>query len=270
MDRITFGLGGSGLEKLRVEGVSFTPQILIGTAKWPHKRTQLTGTAVLHQVSFAVASGEIQAIVGASGAGKTTLLRLLNRLNEPTQGRLYLDQQPFTQIPVVSLRQQIALVMQESKLLDMTVQQALAYPLKLRKLPAVAQQQQIARWTERLHIPSEWLPRSAQQLSGGQRQQVAIARALITQPQVLVLDEPTAALDVGRGHFILGVIQDLAKTQGMAVVMATHQLEWAAEFGDRTLHLHQGTVQQNRPAAQTDWEALRQQLITAETQDEWA
>ncbi|HEY9805334.1 MAG TPA: ATP-binding cassette domain-containing protein, partial [Candidatus Obscuribacterales bacterium] len=90
---------------------------------------------LLQNISFEMFSGDRIALVGPSGAGKTSLLRLLNRLSEPTQGTIYFDQQEIRQIPVIQLRRQVVLVPQESKLLGMTVEAALTYPLTLQDLP---------------------------------------------------------------------------------------------------------------------------------------
>lgn len=247
---------------LQAVAVSFAPQIF--TRK--PTSSAIAAHEILQRLSFTIDRGDRVALVGASGAGKTSLLRLLNRLSEPTQGTLYFEQQPFANIPVPQLRRQVVGVLQESKLLGMTVQQALEYPLQLRHVPSKTMQHTIAEWTHRLQIPTDWLARTEQQLSVGQRQWVAIARALITQPKILLLDEPTASLDVGRAHILLTLLQDLSQTQGLTVLMANHQLELAAEFCDRILHLHHGQLLQDIPTAATDWTALTAQLRHTETQ----
>lgn len=226
----------------------------------------------LQDLSFEAFWGDRIAIVGASGAGKTSLLRLLNRLNEPTSGMIFLHNRALNQIPTLELRQQVVLVLQESKLLGMTVQQALEYPLTLRQLPKQIIQARVKKWSDRLHIPSEWLHRTEQQLSVGQRQVVAIARALVTEPNVLLLDEPTSALDVGRSDLILNALHDLAQVNGTTVLMANHQLELAEKFCDRVLHLEQGRLRQDLAAEQMNWQALRQTLVQAEVQqlEEWS
>jgi len=104
--------------QLRLEGVSF--------------KTPIGSNCLLENISFQVHKGDRIAIVGPSGAGKTTLLRLLNRLSSPTNGAIYLENREYRQIPAIELRRQITLVIQESKLLGMSVREALAYPLKLR------------------------------------------------------------------------------------------------------------------------------------------
>ncbi|HEY9655611.1 MAG TPA: ATP-binding cassette domain-containing protein, partial [Crinalium sp.] len=208
------------------------------------------------------------AIVGASGSGKTSLLRLLNRLSEPTSGVILFNQKALTQIPTLILRQQVVLVLQESKLLGMTVQQALEYPLTLRQLPKQTIRERVQKWSDRLHIPLEWLSRTELQLSVGQRQLVAIARALVTEPSVLLLDEPMSALDVGRSELLLNVLKDVTQVNGMTVLMVNHQLELAEQGCDRVLHLGQGRLLQDIPAAQMDWQALRQAIVQAEAQEE--
>ncbi|HEY9906632.1 MAG TPA: ATP-binding cassette domain-containing protein [Thermosynechococcaceae cyanobacterium] len=227
---------------------------------------------LLRDISFQAFRGDRVAIVGASGAGKTSLLRLLNRLVEPSRGEIFLGQERFTQVPVLHLRQQVVLVSQEARLLDMTVQQALEYPLRLRQLEPQIMQQRVGEWLERLHIPSDWLNRTELQLSLGQRQRVAIVRALVTQPRVLLLDEPTSALDVGRSQLLLEVLQELTQSQSTTVLMTNHQLELAEQFATRVLHLQQGLLVQDASTAQVEWSVLRQQMVTAETrsiEDEW-
>jgi D-methionine transport system ATP-binding protein len=218
-----------------------------------------------------VFSGDRIAIVGASGAGKTSLLRLLNRLSEPISGSIYLDDQPFCRWSPVQLRQQIILVLQESKLLGMTARQALEYPLLLRKLPKPEIHQRVTEWINRLQIPLDWLDRTELQLSVGQRQLVAIARALIIQPRVLLLDEPTSALDIGRSQMVLAVLRELADNGKITVLMANHQLDLAEQFCSRVLHLQNGQLIQNLPATQMNWTHLRQLLMETNSQpaEDW-
>jgi D-methionine transport system ATP-binding protein len=242
----------------------------------PAKQRQRLVTAeayyLLKDISFETVPGDRIALVGASGSGKTSLLRLLNRLSEPTSGVILFNQKALTQIPTLALRQQIVLVLQESKLLGMTVQQALEYPLTLRQLPKQTIRERVQKWNDRLHIPSEWLSRTELQLSVGQRQLVAIVRALVTEPSVLLLDEPMSALDVGRSELLLHVLSDLTQVNGMTVLMVSHQLELAEQGCDRVLHLEQGRLLQDIPAAQMDWQALRQTLVQTEAQEaeEWS
>lgn len=226
---------------------------------------------LLQDVSFAASQGDRIAIVGASGAGKTSLLRVLNRLSEASQGTIYFEQRDIRQIPVVQLRQQITLVPQESKLLGMTVRQALVYPLVLRGVEQLLIEQRLRTWMEQLHIPLEWLDRTEVQLSVGQRQLVAIGRALMIQPKVLLLDEPTSALDAGRSEHLVYVLKDAAKTISTTILMVNHQLEIAEQFCNRLLYLQQGQLTQDLAANQVKWAELRQTLIDEEATaaEEW-
>jgi D-methionine transport system ATP-binding protein len=229
----------------------------------------LPGHTILQDISFEVFPGARIGIVGATGAGKTFLLRLLNRLSEPTSGKIYFENRDYTQIPVLQLRQQIGLVPQESKLLGMTVKDALSYPLVLRGLPKQEIQQRVSIWVEQLQIPDDWLLRSELQLSAGQKQLVAIARSLLTQPKILLLDEPTSALDIGTAQRLLQILSQLSETQNTTIIMVNHQLDLVKDFANRVLHLSQGQLVGNSAVAQTDWTTLKNNIIQAETEDDF-
>ncbi|GET39396.1 ABC transporter-like protein [Microseira wollei NIES-4236] len=236
--------------QLQVEGVSLAAPVGL--------------SYLLQNISFEVFSGERIAIIGPSGAGKTSLLRLLNRLSEPTKGSIYLEERDIRKIPAIQLRQQVTLLMQEAKLLGMTVREAIAYPLVLRRLEQQQIQERLAYWIEQLRIPQDWLGRTEVQLSAGQRQLVAYARALVIQPKILLLDEPTSALDVGRASFVLNLLQQLQEREQTTILMVNQQLEQAQQFCTRVLRLQQGQLVQDLPATQVDWLQLRATLIELE------
>ncbi|MGF1481332.1 MAG: ATP-binding cassette domain-containing protein [Cyanophyceae cyanobacterium] len=221
---------------------------------------------LLQDISLTVFTGDRLAIVGPSGAGKTTLLRLLNRLSEPTSGAISLSGQPLGNVPVVQLRRQVVLVPQEPKLLGMTGQEALRYPLRLQQLSKAEIQQRLNTWTTKLNIPQAWLERTEHQLSLGQRQLVAIARALIMQPQVLLLDEPTSALDAGSARNLMAVLSERSPQQ--TIIMANHQLELVELWANRVLYLQNGQLLKDLPANRLNWKQLEEQVIQSQAQEE--
>lgn len=236
---------------------------------------------LLDRISFAIAPHSRLAIVGPSGAGKTSLLRLMNRLSEPTSGQISYRQQPLAQYPVQELRRQIGLVMQDSKLLGQSVEDALCYPARLRGVGAATARRTLQPWLEQLKIPQDWLGRQARELSVGQRQRVAIARTVATQPDMLLLDEPTAAQDMGYAQHLLtylasaeGLRTDACTTDvcttDATVVMVNHQLELMADWATHVLHLQQGKLVSYQPASQMDWTRLKQNILDAQADDDWA
>ncbi|WP_026100146.1 ABC transporter ATP-binding protein [Fortiea contorta] len=251
--------------KLRLEQVSLFTQL----------KTQLAlnqqGYPILQDISFEVCQGDRLSIVGPSGAGKTALLRLINRLGEPSSGKIYLENQEYHQIPVLQLRQDVVLLLPESRLLGMTVAQALAYPLVLRRLPKQTIEQRVNYWMEQLEIPRDWLGRTEAQFSTGERQIIAIARALVTQPNILLLDEPISTLDIGRASRLMEVFHQLADTHHTTIVMVNHQLELAQMFSTRLVHLQQGRLLKNQKASEVNWVNLRDELMQAQKQadEEW-
>lgn len=221
---------------------------------------------LLQDITWAIQAGEGWAILGASGAGKTSLLRLLNRLAEPGQGRLFWQETSYAQVPVLQLRQQITYVPQEPRLLGMTVEQALRYPLQLRQLPEAEIRDRINQGCDRLSIPKQWRDRTELQLSLGERQWVAIARALLIEPKVLLLDEPTASLDA---KLALTLQQVLSDRKELTWIVASHQTEWVRSLCPHLFYLVRG--KRAEIADPPEWEVLQadlRQTAMAET-DEW-
>jgi D-methionine transport system ATP-binding protein len=219
---------------------------------------------LLTDVSFSLAAGEGITLTGVTGAGKSTLLRLLNRLSEPTTGQILLDGTNYQTILPIALRRRIMLVSQEPKLLGMKVREALAYPLQLQSLNPEEIKQRIVTITDRLQMPTEWFDRTEVQLSAGQKQLISIARGLITQPQILLLDEPIANLDFITSERVLEMITNIAKTQQMGLIVVNHQLELAVRFSDRLLYLQDGKLLLDRVSTSVDWQELQQQIRDAE------
>lgn len=239
--------------QLQLEQVSFAP----GRSLAQPKKGQLRTHYLLRDLSFSVAKGERIAIVGASGSGKTSLLRLLNRLSDPTQGKIYLEGRSLQDIPVIQLRQQVLYVASEPKLLGMTVREALSYPLRLRNDRDL--EAKVRQGCDRYKIPQEWLDRNEVQLSTGERQWVSIVRALLCDSPILLLDEPTTSIDVGRSDQLLAI---LASRQDQTILVATHDFAWAARFAARVLQLQQGALVQD--SDRVDWKEVREAIVQIE------
>jgi D-methionine transport system ATP-binding protein len=226
---------------------------------------------LLTDISFSLEVGECITLTGITGAGKSTLLRLLNRLSEPTTGQILLNGENYRSIPPTMLRQRVMLVSQEPKLLGMNVRQALAYPLQLQSLGVEEIKQRVVTITEQLEIPTDWFDRTELQLSAGQKQIVSIARGLITQPQILLLDEPTANLDFTTAERVLATITNITRSQQIGTIFVNHQLELAARFSSRLLYLQAGKLLLDEVCASVNWQDLQQQIYESEARSisEW-
>jgi D-methionine transport system ATP-binding protein len=225
-------------------------------------------STLLNDISFTVdRPGSKIGIVGASGAGKTTLLRVLNRLVSPNAGKVFWRGKSLEHYPVPTLRRQILLVPQEPRLLGMTVEQALAYPLQIQNLSSAETQQQVQRWCQQMGLPEEWRSRQELELSVGQRQWVSLVRGLVAQPQVLLLDEPTSALDSGRIDHLISTLKALDCT----VLMVSHQRAVVEKLCDRILWMDQGTLQLDCSMETVDWQAIEAVTADPKPQDtsEW-
>jgi len=212
---------------------------------------------LLTDISVAIAKGSKTALIGATGSGKTTFLRLLNRLTDPSVGIIALNGKNIQEIPIQTLRRQVLLVPQEPSLLGMTVTEAIAYPLTLQNFTQSEIDLRSQKWLEKLQIDRKLLNRSELELSLGQRQWIAIARALMMEPEVLLLDEPTSALDRGLSHLLLEVLTDLTKLpQPVTVVMINHQLDLVQTWCDRLICLHKGQLVQDAEASLVNWQDI--------------
>jgi D-methionine transport system ATP-binding protein len=212
---------------------------------------------LLTDISVAIAQGSKTALIGATGSGKTTFLRLLNRLTDPSAGIISLNGKNIQEIPIQTLRRRVLLVPQEPSLLGMTVIEAIAYPLKLQNFTQSEIDTRSQKWLEKLQVERKLLNRSELELSLGQRQWVAIARALMMEPEILLLDEPTSALDRGLSHLLLDTLTELTQLpQPVTVVMINHQLDLVQTWCDRLICLHKGQLVQDTEASLINWQDI--------------
>jgi ABC-type multidrug transport system ATPase subunit len=197
---------------------------------------------VLRDVSFAAPKGVVTALVGPSGAGKSTLLRCLNRLLVPQAGTVALDGEDAAALEPCTLRRRAGLVGQTPVMLPGNVRENLSYAL-VGEPPA---QERLVRVLADAGLDATFLDRPASELSGGERARVALARALTREPELLLLDEPTAALDAASSDHIATTLRSLAHA-GLGIVVATHDLPFAAAVADRVVALRDGTAVTGTP-----------------------
>jgi len=216
-------------------------------------KTYPTGDKALRGVDLTVEKGEILALIGPSGAGKSTLIRCVNRLVEPTAGTVFLDDLDITGLSMRNLRRarrKIGMIFQEYALVErLTVMENVLsgklgymslFQTLLRRYPGNFVEEAL-ELIERVGLESQYEKR-ADALSGGQRQRVGIARALMQNPDILLIDEPTASLDPRTSRTILRLIQELCRERNLPAILNIHDISLAKLFSDRIVGLSQGNV----------------------------
>jgi putative ABC transport system ATP-binding protein len=208
-------------------------------------------TRIISGVSFTANSGEISAIVGPSGGGKSSLIRLINRLNEPSSGSLFLDGKDIAGLNPLLLRRRVAMVMQKPFMFEGTVLANLQRPfLYSGAAIPVADSEEVRLVMELAQLTPDLVERDSRTLSLGQQQRVSLARALITRPQVLLLDEPTSALDRPTADHLAAVFQEVCRQQNLTVLLVTHDLRLAGKIADQLFYLEAGRLLEAGPAAE--------------------
>jgi putative ABC transport system ATP-binding protein len=193
------------------------------------------GRTILDGVSDHIHVGATTAIIGASGSGKSTFLRLLNRLEEPSQGRIWFDGIPLTEYDVHDLRRRVGLLAQRPVMLTPTILE------ELRVAAPDLSTEAATALLARVALEDHALDRETSSMSGGEQQRLALARALTVNPDVLLLDEPTSALDERAAEAVDAVIADLVRT-GLTVVLVSHDRERVADIADHVLVLERGRL----------------------------
>ncbi|MGH2695133.1 MAG: phosphate ABC transporter ATP-binding protein [Actinomycetota bacterium] len=191
------------------------------------------GLEVLRGLSAAFETGRVTAVVGPSGAGKTSLLRCLNRLEEATDGRVLLDGRDVRTLPPTDLRRRVGMIFQTPVLLERTVRADLGYGLDGIDDRALRDALEVSG------LDPAFLERRSSALSVGQAQRVCIARALVREPEVLLMDEPTSALDKDASARIEALIRSLS-ARSLAIVLVTHDLAQAQRVADWAFLLVEG------------------------------
>lgn len=200
---------------------------------------------VLKGVDLDVEQGEIFGVIGPSGAGKSTLIRCINLLEAPSSGSVIINGQEMTTLPLPELlnaRRKIGMIFQHFNLLSSrTVARNIAFPLEISHTPQEQIDKRVAELLELVDL-SDKADVFPAQLSGGQKQRVGIARALATQPDILLSDEATSALDPQTRISILNLLKDLNQKLGLTILLITHEMEVVKQICDRVAIMEDGCI----------------------------
>ena len=203
----------------------------------------------VNEVSLMVPTGEFLALLGSSGSGKSTLLNLIAGLDRPSSGSVIAEGQDLSKMSSIELaryrRETVGMVFQSFNLLPrMTLEENVELPLRLAEVDRSERAARVREALERVglerrvgHRPSE--------LSGGEQQRTAIARALVNRPKILLADEPTGNLDSATGESILALLREIQKNPGMTIIMVTHERTLAERFADRLAVMGDGKLLSN-------------------------
>ena len=203
----------------------------------------------VNDVSLTVPTGEFLALLGSSGSGKSTLLNLIAGLDRPSSGSVIAQGQDLSKMSSLELaryrRQTVGMVFQSFNLLPrMTLEENVELPLRLAEVDRSERAARVREALERVglerrvgHRPSE--------LSGGEQQRTAIARALVNRPKILLADEPTGNLDSATGESILALLHEIQNNPGMTIIMVTHERTLAERFADRLAVMGDGKLLSN-------------------------
>ena len=197
------------------------------------------GQSLVQGISFTVDQGDVFVIFGPSGAGKSTLLRLLNRLDEPTRGTVYLDGTDYRTLPPRTVRRRVGLVPQQPTLTDSTVAENVSWGPRLRG--ESVDESTLRSLLDRLGLAG-FADRNAADLSGGEAQRVAIARTLFNEPDIVLLDEPASSLDAAAAERVETLLADVMEALSLTAVLVTHDADRARRLGTCGLRLESGSV----------------------------
>lgn len=253
MIEMAFGKNGAHMAEPQVPGVSVAggAAVRAGVPVLEVNRVEKVYgsrnnvTRALADVSFAVDKGEFVGIMGASGSGKSTLLNCVSTIDTVTSGNVVINGADVTRMKHAKLtrfrREQLGFIFQDSNLLDtLTARENIALPLTIARVPAKETLARVEQVAQRLDIAGV-LDKYPYQMSGGQQQRVAAARALVTDPAIILADEPTGALDSKNARLLLESIETMNRQYQATVLMVTHD-SFAASYTNRVLFIRDGRI----------------------------
>ncbi|TWT04192.1 betaine/proline/choline family ABC transporter ATP-binding protein [Planococcus sp. CPCC 101016] len=204
------------------------------------------GTEALKDISLVLPTHELTAIIGPSGCGKTTLMKMINKLEKPTAGSIYIDDNPINGMDEVQLRRSIGYVIQRIGLFPhMTISDNVALVPKLLEWPKSKKEERVRELLELVGLdPEIYMDRYPLELSGGQQQRVGVVRALAGDPNIVLMDEPFSALDPISREQLQDELRNLQQTINKTIVFVTHDMDEALKIADSIIVMRDGQVEQ--------------------------
>ena len=193
------------------------------------------GLNILQDISLDIRPSEFVALLGPSGSGKSTLLRMLNCLNSPTSGSIYFNDKPITDYDITLLRQKVGMVFQSPTMINGTVKENLTMTQKWTKDGDIFSDKGLTEILEQVGLSYDFLNKDARSISGGEQQRIALARTLLNQPEVLLLDEPTANLDPQLANKILKLIYQLYQDLKLTIILVSHDHQIIKQFARESI-----------------------------------
>ena len=214
--------------------------------EYKHVALRYTDKNILKDVNLRIEDGEFMVLVGPSGSGKTTMIKMINRLLEPTDGNIYMDEKRIKDYDERELRLSTGYVLQAIALFpNLTVAENIALIPEMKGWGKERVASKTVELLEKVGLPaSDYADRKPYELSGGEQQRVGIVRAMIGEPKILLMDEPFSALDAISRKQLQTLTKDLHKEFGMTTIFVTHDTDEALKLGDRIAVLEEGEIVQ--------------------------
>lgn len=201
------------------------------------------GKIAVEDVNLSFEKGEFICFIGTSGSGKTTTMRMINRMTDPTQGKILIDGKSIQEIDPVELRRQIGYVIQSIGLMPhMTIRENITLVQKLLKVSQEERNKTAEKMIDLVELPREMLDRYPHELSGGQQQRIGVVRALAANQDIILMDEPFGALDPITRDSLQDLVKDLQERLGKTIVFVTHDMDEAIKLASRIAIMSEGRV----------------------------